>query len=101
MTDRLARARAAEAAVNKVIEEYRDVFAPDSDPEDGSWCTHSDACSCRVASTVVLTEFVVLMDWTDLEHDAGGDNIITVQSQENMKRSHVLGLMQMGVRLVG
>lgn len=78
------------AKLTALAEEYRTLFAPDHDAE-GSPCCHAENCDCKPKDSVMLTEWIVVMGFTDLETH---DQYVHCQSAPHMVLSHTLGLVE-------
>lgn len=94
--ERITLSREADTEIQAVLNKWRNVLGPEKDPVREDWCEHdeiADECACPVPETVMLTEYVVVMNWTDLEGQQMDDDVVTAKAAHGMKRSHTVGLL--------
>lgn len=94
---RMTLAKQADEEIQQVIGKWREVLAPEKDLVTGEWCVHDEEhedCTCPLPDTVVLTEYVLVMNWTDLAGKDIDDDVVTQHARFGLKRTHVIGLLQ-------
>ena len=74
-----------------LIHDYKDAVAPDWDADAGHPCHHDEPCECVPKDTMMAAEFVVIVNWLDMEIN---EMVVAGYSASHMRMSHTIGLLE-------
>lgn len=91
------RVRRAEFAtrLNQLLREFHDIAGPQIDPVTEKACDHDrdETCACRLPETCMMTEYVLLTNWSDLSKTDDDADWSCKLAMPGMTTPHQRGLL--------